>query len=135
VAEAYGHFHDMSIISCPTGRQLTSQIGLPYSMEWLNQLSFVVSPMRQLSRKVTSNAGILCAKAAVLRDTTKEAFSITDVSSLVTVSLIRVCVCYLRTPFNCQADTSVLYMYDAVRGKQEHWAKYTVLTGANRSTR
>ena len=90
MAEAYGHFNDMSIISCPTGRQQPSQIGLPYSMEWLNQLSFVVSPMRQLSREVPSNA----AKAAVLRDTTKEAFSLTDVSSLVTVSLItRVCVC------------------------------------------
>jgi len=98
VAGAYGRFNAMSIISCPTGRQLTTQIGLPYSMEWLNQLSFVVSPMRQLSREVPSNAGILCAKAAVLRDTTKEAFSIADVSSLVTVSLItRVCVLFKDT--------------------------------------
>jgi len=89
VSDSYG-----LIIACPTGRQLASQIGLPYSMEWLNRLSSIVSPTRQLSREVPSNAGILCAKTAVLRDTTKGTFYITDVSSLVTVSLMtRVCVC------------------------------------------
>jgi hypothetical protein len=84
----------MSIISCPTGRQFASQIGMRYSMEWLNQSSFIVSPTTAADRGPL-NADFLCAKVAVLRDTTKGAFSITDVLTLVPVSLItRVCLLF-----------------------------------------